>query len=633
MFGINIVQHFKIRRSFDTNFMTRDSQYINLELKEKVDSLIDCYFRCIKCNQILEKPLVYSCLSTDGHFICQACEDERCCLCQEYAKAAPFPLVEQILIAMRRVRNILNEGNQNFNSLRQRNIIDVFGNTDSISITETKSVKSNFSEDAQNLLNDFQLDSTLENSLRNIDMEADPSKLPSTEIDLPIFHNGTQENALDDADTKFGTDNNIFSLKEKNKDDQALPKKDILELGSTKSLKDDDILLDKLKPSSNRKSDIIDITHIDVQENSSPHDYQKFNAKESINQKNFCLYDAQSNNIETPTKKPSQKINDISKKEKSKKSTLQSLFEKENIPMEPALHNITEIQQELNAIIEQTPFSSNRRRKSPRTFINSAEIQQSQPASVAKATPLKNKGKKRTSLLPSAEVKRRKSNLQTPVRSPLPETSRVTNSRRASRNAASKIQKQYAVSSDNDFFGFLANNESIVYTTTSGCDISLSEGTCLYVDDIDERTTTHLVCKNEIERPKRTFKFLVALCCGIPIVKESFITDCLKHGRPLETDQYIAEGCQKGEITAPKQSYENVKCGKRIFDSLSFVLVGEFYTPSKQDVASLIFAGNGALGDHGIKICDEKHQLDYPDAISSLEFFDTISNYSIDKIY
>ena len=93
---------------FESNLETLMIQEETLALRDQVNQIISKYFTCINCADLLEKPLVYNCLGKDGHFTCESCETERCEICDEKAKAVPFPLIEQFCIALRRTRNILN---------------------------------------------------------------------------------------------------------------------------------------------------------------------------------------------------------------------------------------------------------------------------------------------------------------------------------------------------------------------------------------------------------------------------------------------------------------------------------------------------------------------------------------------
>ena len=150
---------------------------------------------------------------------------------------------------------------------------------------------------------------------------------------------------------------------------------------------------------------------------------------------------------------------------------------------------------------------------------------------------------------------------------------------------------------------------------------------CIFVDATSK--ITHVVVGENNKKPKRTFKFLYALAKGIPIVKESYIHDCLKNNKRLNEQPYISSGCIKGSHDAPLQSF-NKACilNAKLFDGLCFVLLGTFHSPPKSNIIDLISAANGTIQESGIAICDQQYASKYQDATTSAQLFDAISYYN-----
>eukprot|EP00835_Amoeboradix_gromovi_P002852 NODE_171_length_16024_cov_0.172559.p3 type:complete len:435 gc:universal NODE_171_length_16024_cov_0.172559:15404-14100(-) len=418
--------------------------YSNIELFSEINSLIIKYFTCINCNCLLEKPLVYDCLAKEGHFTCEDCEIDKCIKCDEYAKAKPFPLFEQLCIAMRRTRNILN-GEVIDVVPKQRNLLDVFGNTDSI-----------FSSNNSAL--------------------------------IPKRH----------------TDNS-----------------------------DDDI-------------DIYDIMNDDF-----------------------------ANEVVLPHQTPLLKS-------KSKQSEVSRIATKGD--RKSSLSNVVKS----NVHVSENPRITPKRKST--TVTSSKKLKNNSFGLSGITTPE-----------------------QTPSR-------RSSTSRQASTKAAKSIQKQYSIKSDSDFLDYSLNT-SVMYATTSGCNLSTSEGVCVFVDS--NYKFTHLVCSNDVKQPKRTFKYLLALSKGVPIVQESYIHDCITFNKRLDELPYLAPGCLKGSSDAPLLSY---KSSSKLFTGMSFLLLGHFN--DKDSVADLILQAHGSITENGIPICDVKYASKYSSAYTTNDLFDAISHYS-----
>ena len=211
----------------------------------------------------------------------------------------------------------------------------------------------------------------------------------------------------------------------------------------------------------------------------------------------------------------------------------------------------------------------------------------------------------------------------TPTNTP---NKRPSTSRQASRKASQQIQNQYNINSEADFYNYSLSATGIVYCTTSGCDLQLSESVCVYVDDFNS-STTHLVCKESTENPKRTFKYLLALASNTPIVTEQYIFECIKANEKIPELSFLANGCLKGSPDAPQRSFLS---NTKLLEPYSFHLVGTFTKPPTTQIESLIKAANGRLSDSkdSICICDDSTQ----EGITTEHLFNAISHYDVSHL-
>lgn len=88
----------------------------------------------------------------------------------------------------------------------------------------------------------------------------------------------------------------------------------------------------------------------------------------------------------------------------------------------------------------------------------------------------------------------------------------------------------------------------------------------------------------------RTFKALLAICKGIPIVSEEWITDSERLTTVMKVERYYFE-----KLDHVYKAIEIAQDGKKVFDKLEFFLVSEEFHLPKEQIEALIQAGGGKI--------------------------------------
>ena len=111
--------------------------------------------------------------------------------------------------------------------------------------------------------------------------------------------------------------------------------------------------------------------------------------------------------------------------------------------------------------------------------------------------------------------------------------------------------------------------------------------------------TTHLVVADLGPGPGgrltyRTYKYLMAVLLGVPIVTEGWVLACEAAGALLPPDTWAVVG-DKETVGAPAAGAAASRAGGRLFAGLRVHLLGEGGRTARADVAALVLAGEGEL--------------------------------------
>ncbi|KAI0990595.1 hypothetical protein GJ496_004017 [Pomphorhynchus laevis] len=109
--------------------------------------------------------------------------------------------------------------------------------------------------------------------------------------------------------------------------------------------------------------------------------------------------------------------------------------------------------------------------------------------------------------------------------------------------------------------------------------------------------TTHLICNvNEKGLANRTANFLLAIIYGCKVVSKEWIIESIKSLQPVDCSPYLIKGTIKNPTSqgAIRRADYPIK-DKRIFVGWQFFLAGRFDTLSREQLSSLLIAGQARV--------------------------------------
>lgn len=103
---------------------------------------------------------------------------------------------------------------------------------------------------------------------------------------------------------------------------------------------------------------------------------------------------------------------------------------------------------------------------------------------------------------------------------------------------------------------------------------------------------------------KRSFKYMIAILLGQPVLPIKYMTDCLSAGQLLQNlDDYMIKGDEFGSNNVVLKSIEcHWKNEPGPFHNLQFYFYGKFERPSLLELQQLVSAGSGLIVDHASKL-------------------------------